>query len=66
MIFPESLPPVKNTFIMVAETVNAGTKFIVRDIAQQQVGEHREIVYLVETEARQRLTPREKRCGCPP
>ena len=51
---------------MVAETVNAGTKFIVRDIAQQQVGEHREIVYLVEIEARQRLTPREKRCGCPP
>ena len=50
---------------MVAETVNAGTKFIAREIAQQ-VGEHREIVYLVEIEARQRLTPREKRCGCPP
>ena len=35
----ESLPPVKNAFIREADTVNAGTKFITRDIAQQQVGE---------------------------
>ena len=42
MIFPESLPLVKNSFIMVAETVNAGTKSIARDIAQQQMGEHTE------------------------
>jgi hypothetical protein len=33
---------VKNTFILEAEIVNAGTKFIIRDIAQQQVGEHTE------------------------
>ena len=38
--FPASLPPVKNAFITEAETVNAGTKFIIGDIAQQQVGEH--------------------------
>ena len=41
-LFPASLSPVKNAFITEAETVNAGTKFIIRDIAQQQVGEHRE------------------------
>ena len=28
----------KNAFIMEAEIVNAGTNFIIRDIAQQQVG----------------------------
>ena len=40
LFFPGSLPPVKkNVFIMEAETVNAGTKFIIRDKAQQQVGE---------------------------
>ena len=51
---------------MVAETVNAGTKFIVRDIAQQQVGEHREIVYLVEIEARQRLTTQREKVWVSP
>ena len=42
LIFPGSLPPEKNAFIMRTETVNAGTKFIIRDTAQQQVGEHTE------------------------
>ena len=32
----------KNAFIREADTVNAGIKFIIRDIAQQQVEEHRE------------------------
>ena len=31
----------KNVFITEAETVNAGTKLVVRDIEQQQGGEHR-------------------------
>ena len=38
--FPASLPPVKNAFITEAETVNAGTNFIIRDIAQQHVGKN--------------------------
>ena len=33
------LPPGKNTFLTEVKIVNANTKFI-RDIAQQQVGEH--------------------------
>ena len=41
-IFPGKLPPVKNVFNTEAETVNAGTEFIIRDVAQQQVGEHME------------------------
>ena len=36
----------KNAFIMEAETVNAGTKFIITDIAQQQVGEHIEKMFI--------------------
>ena len=38
----------ENALITEAETVNAGAKLIIRDIAQQQVGEHREkqFVYL--------------------
>ena len=55
----------KNTFITGAETVNAGTKFIIRDIAQQQVGARRETVRLVEIEARQRFPTGEKGCGHP-
>ena len=51
-----------NSFIMEAETVNAGTKFII--IAQQQVGEHTDKQF-VKTEARQRCTPTEKGSGCP-
>jgi hypothetical protein len=39
LLFHGSLPPVKNAFITEAETVNAGTKFIIRNIARQ-VGEH--------------------------
>jgi len=31
---------VKNAFIMEAKTINAGTGFVIRDKAQQQVGEH--------------------------
>ena len=42
-------------------------KFIVTDIAQQQVGERiRETVCSAEIEARQRGTPGEKGCGRPP
>ena len=37
--FHGSLPPVKSAFITEAESVNAGTDFIIRNIAQ--VGEHR-------------------------
>ena len=40
LISSGSLPPVNNAFIMEAEAVNSGTKYIIRDIAQQQVGEH--------------------------
>ena len=50
---------VKNAFITEAETTKAGTKFIVRDRAQQVWGEHTEVVCSVKTEARQRCTPRE-------
>ena len=39
LLFHGSLPPVKSAFITEAETVNAGTDFIIRNIAQ--VGEHR-------------------------
>ena len=47
---------------MEAETVNAVTKFIIRDVAQ--VGEHIEKqFFLIKTEAMQRCTPREKGCG---
>ena len=55
----------KNALITEAETVNAGTEFISRDTAQQQVGQHREKVCLAEIEARQRCTPGEKGCGRP-
>ena len=45
----------KNAFIIEAETVNASTKFIIRDIVQQQVRElNRETVCLDELEAKQR------------
>ena len=47
------------------KTVNAGTEFISRDMAQQQVGEHRETVCLAEKEARQRCTPRERMWASP-
>ena len=55
----------KNAFVTKAKSVNDNTKFISRDIAQQQVGEHTEKVCLVKTEARQRCTPGEKGCECP-
>ena len=51
MFFPVSLSPVKNSFIMETETVNEDTKFIIRDVAQQEVGEYIEKL-LVKTEAR--------------
>ena len=38
LFFPGSLPPVKNAFITEAETVKAGTKFIVRDSTITSVG----------------------------
>ena len=53
------MPLVKNAFITEAETINVGAKFIIRDTAQQQVGQHRE-KWFVKTEARQRCTPGEK------
>ena len=34
--------PNENTFLTEAETVNAGTRFVIRGRAQQQVGEHTE------------------------
>ena len=54
----------KNAFVMEAKTLNAGTKFIVRDTAELG-GEHIETVCLAEIEARQRCTPIKKGCGCP-
>ena len=42
-----------------ARTVNAGTKFIIRGIARQHVGGHRETFCVAEAEPRQRGTPRE-------
>ena len=42
---PWLLPPVKNAFLMEAKTVKTGTEFIIRDIAQQQVGEHTEKLF---------------------
>ena len=55
----------KNAFIRKAETLNAGTKFIIRDKVQQQMEEHKRN-NLNEIEARQRGTPRGKECGCTP
>ena len=55
----------KNTFITEAETINVCAKFIIRDTAQQQVGQHRE-KWFVKTEARQRCTPGEKGRGLTP
>ena len=56
----------KNAFITWAETVNAGTKFIIkRHCAATSGRTQREMVRLVEIEARQRCTPREKGCECP-
>ena len=34
--------PVKNAFITEAETVSAGEMLLLRDVAQQQVGDHTE------------------------
>ena len=34
--------PVKNVFITEAETVSAGEMLLLRDVAQQQVGDHTE------------------------
>ena len=58
-------PTVKNAFLTEAKTVKTGTKLIIRDITQQQVGEHTEKQF-VKTETRQRCTPGEKGCGRPP
>ena len=54
----------KNALITEAETVNAGTKFIVRDTAELG-GEHIETVCLAEIEARQRCTPGERAWASP-
>ena len=64
LFFPGSLLPVKNAVVTEARSINASTKFISRDRAQQQVGEHTEKVCLVKTEARRRGTPGEKGCEC--
>ena len=51
---------------METQTINADTKFITRDIAQQ-VGKHRETICLVQmTEAKQRGSPGEKGVGVSP
>ena len=51
---------------MEAKTVKTGTKFIIRDIAEQQVGEHTEKLF-VKTEAGQRkgvgVPPNEEECS---
>ena len=62
---PQHQSPVKNGFIMEAETVNAATKFI-RDSTATSRRTCREMVCLVEIAGRQRCRPREKGCGCPP
>ena len=49
---------------MEAETVNEDTKFIIRNVAEQEVGEYIEKL-LVNREARLRHTLREKECGHP-
>ena len=53
----------KNAFIMEAETINEGTKFLIKDI--EQVGEHTEkkMVCTDEMKARQKCTPGEKEDG---
>lgn len=57
----------KNAFITGAETVNAGTKFIIRDTAQLTSGTlRRETVRLVEIGNKAEMPPREKGCGGPP
>ena len=56
----------KNAFIMEAETVNAGTKFIIRHSTTTRERAHRETICLVEIEARQISTPRNKGCVHPP
>ena len=66
LIFPRSLSPVKNAFIVEAETVNAGTKFIIRHSTTTCGRAHRETICLVEIEGKQRSTPRDKGCGHPP
>ena len=66
LILPGSLPPVKNAFITEAETVNAGKKFSIRDIAEQ-VGEHTEkrFVQLRQKQGRD-AHPGSKGVGVPP
>ena len=54
----------KNALIPEAETVNAGTEFIIGDTTQQQVGEQTE-KYFVKIEARQRYTLERKGLGVP-
>ena len=45
----------KNAFIREAESVNAGTKFTIRDTAQQHLGKNRErqLVYLRQKQCRE-------------
>ena len=54
----------KNAFITEAETINAGTRFIITDVARPQVGEHVEKQF--KTEAGQKCTSGESECGRPP
>ena len=56
----------KNVFITEEETINTGTKLIIRDIAQQQVGEHTEMLCLVKTEAGRKAHLERKAVGIPP
>ena len=61
--FPWIFALSENAFVTEAETVSAGTKFIVRHSTATSGGAHRETACSAETEARQRCTPGEKGCG---
>ena len=57
----------KNVFIMEEETVNAGSAFIIRDAAGEQVGRHAELQVLQLRWKRGRAThPERKDVGDPP
>lgn len=63
--FPWIFALSENAFVTEAETVSAGTKFIVIHNTATSGRAHREAVGLVESKAEWH-TPREKGCGHPP
>ena len=66
LFFPGSLPSVKNASVTEAETVNAGTKFTVRDVAQQQVGSTQRDSLFSQDRSKAALHTREGRVWRPP